>query len=135
MHECCFAFVIALCLCPQHAYELIFRVPEINVYVYVLWHCPSWARAGRKKIMCLLHYPRKIKFIHSFSLSLSLSLSLCMCNISRTGPSKARAGFKKTLCLLHYPRVRSFMHSLAPSASPPPPSPPSSLPSFLTATV
>ena len=27
---------------------------------------PSWARTGRKKTLCLLHYPRKIKFIHSF---------------------------------------------------------------------
>ena len=27
---------------------------------------PSWARAGCKKTLCLLHYPRKIKFIHSF---------------------------------------------------------------------
>ena len=85
MHECCFAFVITLRLCSQHAYELIFRVPEINVYqceinvhVYVLWQCPSWARAGRKKIMCLLHYPGKIKFIHSLIHSFSLSLSLCL---------------------------------------------------------
>ena len=54
---------------------------------------PSWARAGCKKTLCLLHYPRKIKFInsfiHSFSpplssppLSLSLSLSLCL-SVSR----------------------------------------------------
>ena len=34
------------------------------------------ARAGCKKTQCLLHYPRKIKFIHSFIHSLSLSLSL-----------------------------------------------------------
>ena len=27
---------------------------------------PSWARAGCKKTLCLLHYPRKIKFIQSF---------------------------------------------------------------------
>ena len=27
---------------------------------------PSWVRAGCKKTLCLLHYPRKIKFIHSF---------------------------------------------------------------------
>ena len=27
---------------------------------------PSWARAGCKKTLCLLHCPRKIKFIHSF---------------------------------------------------------------------
>ena len=54
---------------------------------------PSWARAGCKKTLCLLHYPRKIKFIHSFihsfslsvsvsvSLSLSLSLSLSSLNL------------------------------------------------------
>ena len=29
----------------------------------------SWARAGCKKTLCLLHYPRKIKFVHSLSLS------------------------------------------------------------------
>ena len=34
---------------------------------------PWWARAGFKKTLCLLHYPRKIKFIHSFIHSLSLS--------------------------------------------------------------
>ena len=27
---------------------------------------PSWARAGCRKTLCLLHYLRKIKFIHSF---------------------------------------------------------------------
>ena len=31
-----------------------------------------------KRPLCLLHYPRKIKFIHSFILSLSLSLSLSL---------------------------------------------------------
>ena len=34
---------------------------------------PSWARAGCKKTLCLLHYPCKIKFIHSFILSPPLS--------------------------------------------------------------
>ena len=29
---------------------------------------PSWERAGCKKTLCLLHYPCKIKFIHSFIL-------------------------------------------------------------------
>ena len=34
---------------------------------------PSWARAGCKKTLCLLHYPCKKKFIHSFILSPPLS--------------------------------------------------------------
>ena len=101
---------------------------------------PSWARAGCKKTLCLLHYPRKIKFIHSFSLCLCLSLSLslsvslclsvclsvclslslshmCVCSISRISPSWARAGCKKTLCLLHYPRKIKFIHSFILSLS------------------
>ena len=45
---------------------------------------PSWSEAGRKKKLCLLHYRRKIKCIHSFihlfilSLSLSVCLSVCL---------------------------------------------------------
>ena len=35
---------------------------------------PPWARAGCKQTLCLLHYPRKIKFIHSFIYSFSVSL-------------------------------------------------------------
>ena len=35
---------------------------------------PSWARAGCKKTLCLIHYPRNIRFIHSFIHSFSLSL-------------------------------------------------------------
>ena len=35
--------------------------------------CAQLARAGCKKTLCLLHYPRKIKFIHSFILSFFLS--------------------------------------------------------------
>ena len=39
---------------------------------------PSWARTGCKKTLCLLHYPHKIKFIHSFILSLSVMfLHIC----------------------------------------------------------
>ena len=38
---------------------------------------PSWARAGCKETLCLLHYPRKIKFIHSvYSFIHSFTLSL-----------------------------------------------------------
>ena len=39
---------------------------------------PSWMRSGCKKTLCLLNYPRKIKFIHAFILSLSLSASLSL---------------------------------------------------------
>ena len=39
---------------------------------------PSWTRAGCKKTLCLLHYPRKIKFIHSFSLFFCLSFFLLL---------------------------------------------------------
>ena len=61
------------------------------VLVYLKYMCmcsisrisPSWARAECKKTLCLLHYPRKIKFIssflHSFILSVCLSLSVCLC--------------------------------------------------------
>ena len=55
----------------------------IYIYIYV-GVCsisrisPSWARAGCKKTLCLLHYPCKIKFIHSFILSLSL-WRVCVC--------------------------------------------------------
>ena len=60
----------------------------VFVYLKYMYTCsisrisPSWARAGCKKTLCLLHYPRKIKFIHSFirsfiqSLSPSLSLDV-----------------------------------------------------------
>ena len=34
--------------------------------VFISVHQCSWARAGCKKTSSLLHYPRKIKFIHSF---------------------------------------------------------------------
>ena len=37
---------------------------------------PSWTRVGCKKTLCLLHYPRKIKFILSFILSLQMDLTL-----------------------------------------------------------
>ena len=41
---------------------------------------PSWARAGCKKTLCLLHYPLKIKFIHSFIYSFPVSLrSIVIC--------------------------------------------------------
>ena len=54
-------------------------------YVYNLCNIsrisPSWTRAGCKKTLCLLHYPKK--FFYSFSLSLSpsvfVSVSLCLC--------------------------------------------------------
>ena len=52
---------------------------SLLVLLYLKYMCicsisrisPSWARAGCKKTLCLLHYPRKIKFIHSFIHSLT----------------------------------------------------------------
>ena len=40
---------------------------------------PSWARAGCKKTLSLIHYPCEIMFIHSVSLSVSLFVSLSLC--------------------------------------------------------
>ena len=55
---------------------------------------PSWARAGCKTSLCLLHYTRKIKCIHSFihSFSLCVSASLCLCLSLCLSP----------LCSLHF---------------------------------
>ena len=89
---------------------------------------PSWARAGCKKTLRLLHYPRKIKFIHSFILFLppppappsprSLSVfplshfpSLPPLSLSLSNP----------FCLSWY-RTRQLSLSLPPSAPPHPPS-------------
>ena len=52
---------------------------SLSLYTYMCMCCisrisSSWARAGCKKTLCLLHYPRKIKFIHSFIHSISLFL-------------------------------------------------------------
>ena len=59
-----------------NVYELMSCTLLMNFWVLLylkhMWMCsmsrisPSWARAGCKKTLCLLHYPRKIKFIHSF---------------------------------------------------------------------
>ena len=72
---------VSLCLClpppsvflsPLHASPCMCSINRIS---------SSWARDECKKTLCLLHYPRKIKFIHSFihSLSLSLCLSPALC--------------------------------------------------------
>ena len=56
----------------------------------------SWARAGCKKALCLLHYPRKIKFIHSFSLSLPI-LPLLL----RLQPGECVDGVPRSQRLVH----------------------------------
>ena len=87
----------SLCTLYLHVFRCI-----CLVLLYLKYMCtcsisrisPSWARAGCKKTLCLLHYPRKIKFIHLFihsfihscisgeSYRRSLrSLLLCLCDI------------------------------------------------------
>ena len=88
---------------------------------------PSWARAGCKKTLCLLHYPRKIKFIHSFILSppphppsltvfpLSLSLSVFpLSHFPRHSPS-----------LSLQPLLSLFVSNATALSIPPSPPPPS----------
>ena len=57
-------------LSPLHASPCMCSINRIS---------SSWARDECKKTLCLLHYPRKIKFIHSFIHSLSLCLSPALC--------------------------------------------------------
>ena len=87
-------------------YYLSFGVSELlNYMCSISRSSPSLARAGCKKTLCLLHYPRKIKFtysfIHSPSLSLSLSLSKTKpdCQVSsKIGPFVCTYYAKHKLC-------------------------------------
>ena len=65
---------------PENLMSVFCLSLSLSLLVYLKYMCtcsiskisPSWARAGCKKILTL-HYPGKIKFIHSFSFSCSLS--------------------------------------------------------------
>ena len=72
----CFEYVW---ICLLLLYFLFFVI--VHVYYQQDSISPSWARAGFKKTLSLIHYPCEIKFIYSFIHSFSLSLSLSLLNL------------------------------------------------------
>ena len=87
------------------------------VYVNVKHHVyfvAFLARVGRKKISSLLHYPRKIKFIHSFSLCTPLPDSFVLLQTNGCFASsmlKLRLTFGNALSLICSPKQWSYLPS------------------------